>query len=50
MRSPEEHRSWDEPEGDPERAIDEMRRSIERAREQVRHYREIVKPESHGDV
>jgi hypothetical protein len=43
---PEEPRAWEEPAADAERAVDEMRRSIQRVREQVRSFRQTLKPDA----
>lgn len=44
-QNPDEIRTWEEPQ-DPDRAVDDMRRAIERAREQVRDYRKALSGET----
>jgi hypothetical protein len=48
--SPAEPRSWQDPEPDGDRAVEELRRGIERVRSQVADFREKVRPEPHDEA
>lgn len=49
---PDEQRSWQDQDSEPEgdRAMEELRRGIERVRSQVADFREKVRPEPHHEA
>jgi hypothetical protein len=44
-KEPDETRSWQDQDDAAEKAVDEMRRSLERVRAQVHTYRQVLHPE-----
>ena len=49
-KNPDEARTWEDRDADPERAVAELREGIRRAREQLRQLRDALEPDQRKEA